>query len=95
MKMAINRRPAARGGASGGGLPSERRSGPTFEERRGDIGNRLRALYAEAEQEPLPAHLIELLEMLDRAESGAGKAQAGENDGKPGPIPSAEDASQA
>ncbi len=34
-----------------------------------EIGSRLRALYAEAESEPLPAHLIDLLEMLDRVES--------------------------
>jgi hypothetical protein len=34
----------------------------------GRIGARLRALYAEIEQEPIPMDLIELLEQLDEAE---------------------------
>jgi hypothetical protein len=34
----------------------------------GEIGTRLRALYAEFEQEPIPPDLIELLEQLDEAE---------------------------
>ena len=34
----------------------------------GEIGSRLRALFAEAEQEPLPERLIDLLEQLDRVE---------------------------
>lgn len=34
----------------------------------GRIGARLRALYAEIEQEPIPAELIDLLEQLDEAE---------------------------
>lgn len=34
----------------------------------GDIAVRLRALYAEVEQEPIPADLIALLERLDEAE---------------------------
>jgi hypothetical protein len=34
----------------------------------GEIGARLRALYAEVEQEPIPADLIELLDKLDEAE---------------------------
>jgi hypothetical protein len=34
----------------------------------GEIGTRLRALYAEVEQEPIPADLIDLLERLDEAE---------------------------
>ncbi len=35
---------------------------------KGSIGARLRALYAEIEQEPIPADLIDLLEKLDEAE---------------------------
>ncbi len=34
----------------------------------GEIGARLRALYAEVEQEPIPSDLIDLLERLDEAE---------------------------
>lgn len=34
----------------------------------GEIGSRLRALYAEVESEPIPAQLIDLLEKLDEAE---------------------------
>jgi hypothetical protein len=34
----------------------------------GRIGARLRALYAEIEQEPIPSDLIDLLEKLDEAE---------------------------
>lgn len=34
----------------------------------GEIGSKLRALYAELEQEPIPADLIDLLEKLDDAE---------------------------
>jgi hypothetical protein len=34
----------------------------------GEIGARLRALFAEVEQEPIPADLIDLLERLDEAE---------------------------
>lgn len=71
--MAINRRPGPRGRPSGG-VPSER----SGDARHGEIGNRLRALYAEAEQEPLPTHLIELLEMLDQAESAAADTQRGQ-----------------
>lgn len=45
----------------------------------GDIGTRLKALYAAAEQEPLPERLLALLEQLDQAEEadgrGAGKPQ--------------------
>ncbi|TPE52525.1 NepR family anti-sigma factor [Amaricoccus solimangrovi] len=35
----------------------------------GEIAARLRALYAEVEQEPIPAELIDLLERLDEAEA--------------------------
>jgi len=35
---------------------------------RDEIGTRLRAMYAEVENEPLPAKLLELLEKLDSAE---------------------------
>lgn len=38
----------------------------------GAIGVRLRALYAAAEAEPIPADLIELLERLDAAEGRDG-----------------------
>lgn len=34
----------------------------------GEIVHRLRALYAEIEQEPIPMELISLLERLDEAE---------------------------
>lgn len=34
------------------------------------IGDRLRELYAQFEQEPIPADLIDLLEKLDDAERG-------------------------
>jgi hypothetical protein len=34
-----------------------------------EIGNRLRAMYAEVENEAIPAELIELLEQLDAAEN--------------------------
>jgi hypothetical protein len=34
----------------------------------GEIGGRLRALYAQVEQEPIPADLVDLLERLDEAE---------------------------
>lgn len=37
----------------------------------GEIGFRLRALFAEAEREPLPERLIDLLEQLDRVEEAA------------------------
>lgn len=37
----------------------------------GEIASRLKALYAEVEQEPIPAELIELLERLDQAEENA------------------------
>lgn len=33
-----------------------------------EIGNRLRAMYAEVENEPIPAELLDLLEKLDAAE---------------------------
>lgn len=35
----------------------------------GEIAARLRALYAEVEEEPIPAELIDLLERLDEAEA--------------------------
>jgi hypothetical protein len=35
----------------------------------GEIASRLKALYAEVEQEPIPAELINLLERLDEAEA--------------------------
>lgn len=34
-----------------------------------EIASRLRMLYAEVEQEPIPASLIDLLEQLDEAEA--------------------------
>lgn len=34
----------------------------------GEIGSRLRALYAEIEREPIPMELIDLLEKLSEAE---------------------------
>lgn len=39
----------------------------------GEIGTRLRALYAEVEREPIPMQLINLLEQLSDAERKAGK----------------------
>ncbi len=38
-----------------------------------EIGNRLRAMYAEVENEAIPPELIELLEKLDAAEKRDGK----------------------
>ncbi len=38
-----------------------------------EIGNRLRAMYAEVENEAIPLALIELLEQLDAAEERDGK----------------------
>lgn len=35
----------------------------------GEIASRLRILYAEVEQEPIPTELIDLLERLDEAEA--------------------------
>ena len=35
----------------------------------GEIASRLKALYAEVEQEPIPMELIALLERLDEAEA--------------------------
>jgi len=49
--------------------PRGRRKDPLGPE--GDIGLRLRALYAEVEQEPIPAQLIELLERLSEVERKA------------------------
>ncbi len=46
--------------------PSGRRKDPLGPD--GEIGTRLRALYAEFEREPIPPDLIELLERLDEAE---------------------------
>jgi hypothetical protein len=34
----------------------------------GQIGARLKALYAEIEREPIPSNLLDLLEQLDNAE---------------------------
>lgn len=51
------RRPPRGGGRGAGPL------GPDSE-----IGARLRALYAEVEQQPIPSDLIDLLEQLDEAE---------------------------
>ncbi len=56
--MTPARRRAPRGGGRGGGA-----LGPDSE-----IGARLRALYAEVEQQPIPSDLIDLLEQLDEAE---------------------------
>ncbi len=39
----------------------------------GEIGWRLRELYAEVEREPIPAQLIDLLEKLSEAEAKAAK----------------------
>ena len=46
--------------------PRARRNDPLGPD--GEIGARLRALYAQVEQEPIPADLIDLLERLDEAE---------------------------
>ena len=39
----------------------------------GEIGTRLRALYAEVERESIPVRLIDLLEQLSEAERKAGQ----------------------
>ncbi len=51
--------------------PRARRKDPLGPE--GEIGARLRALYAEVEQEPIPMQLIKLLEQLGEAERKANK----------------------
>lgn len=58
--------------------PPRKRPGRREPEIHREIGDKLRALYAEAEQEPLPKDLISLLEMLDKAE---GAAAEGAGDG--------------
>lgn len=71
MKMATNSSSARRGGGGSGDGRERQRPGRAGKGAHGEIGMRLHALYAEAEQEPLPGKLIELLEMLDRAEAVA------------------------
>ncbi len=61
-------RPESDGGAFALNLKRQGRREPEMHR---DIGDKLRALYAEAEQEPLPKDLISLLEMLDKAEGAA------------------------
>lgn len=56
------------GSASGSHRKRTARRGASIHQ---EIGDKLRALYAEAEQEPLPEDLISLLEMLDKAEGVA------------------------
>jgi hypothetical protein len=46
--------------------PRRRRKDPLGPD--GEIGSRLRALYSEVEQEPIPSELVELLEKLSEAE---------------------------
>lgn len=65
--MTPTRRRASRGGAGGG-----RGGGPLGPD--SEIGARLRALYAEVEQQPIPSDLIDLLEQLDEAERREGQA---------------------
>lgn len=52
------------------GAPTRRgaRRGGAASDLQGEIGLRLRALYSEAESEPIPTELLALLEQLDIAE---------------------------
>lgn len=79
MKMATNSSATRRGGGSNG---HPRDTEPVARrDAHGEIARRLRALYAEAEQEPLPLKLVDLLDLLDRAEeAAAGVAEGDEVD---------------
>jgi hypothetical protein len=57
-----------RAGGNAGSEPGQRRRDVATPEANDEIAKRLRALYAEVEQEPIPAALIDLLERLDAAE---------------------------
>jgi hypothetical protein len=71
MKTSIEstRSPGEDGRHGGGAPPAAHRQ----------IAARLRALYAEAEREPLPRHLLDLLEQLDEAEAAEAERGASEN----------------
>lgn len=52
--------------------PARKRNGPHEPlDPHGEIGSKLRALFAEVEKEPIPPKLIELLEKLAEAEKQA------------------------
>jgi hypothetical protein len=64
-----------RAGGNAGSAPGQRRRDVATPEANDEIAKRLRALYAEVEQEPIPAALIDLLERLDAAEEDQKAAQ--------------------
>ena len=70
--MPFSKKPGAEADAD---ATSGRKDGPGVPEAHDEIAVRLRALYSETESQPIPNHLIELLERLDEAEKGDGNGE--------------------